>query len=97
MGQIKPSGFLLINGQEVGTTLMCAHCNQHFLSIKGSGAHRGYCTHCKAVLCGAQQCFDRCIPFEAKLDYLDGGNGLASKRWDLDLAYLIAKYKNVKI
>ena len=67
----KPSGFIVVNGQEVAHTLQCCHCNKHFVSIRGSGKRRGFCTHCNKVTCGAKNC-DVCLPFERKLELAEG-------------------------
>ena len=67
----KPSGVLLLDNKEVGHTIMCCHGGEHFLSVKGSGARRGYCTRCKKVTCGAERC-NVCIPFEERLNLTDG-------------------------
>lgn len=94
--EAKPSGYILFDDQEVAHTLQCAHCNNHFVSIKGSGIKRGWCHKCSKPLCGAEPCMVTCVPFEAKLDAIDGGNGLKSRRWDLDINHLIHKYKGLK-
>lgn len=95
--EAKPSGYILFDDKEVAHTLQCAHCNNHFVSIKGSGIKRGYCYKCKSVLCGAEPCMERCVPFEAKLDFVDGGNGLKSSKWDNEIGQLMGKYKGLQI
>jgi hypothetical protein len=67
----KPSGYFIIDGQEVGHTRQCPHCNKHFLSIKGSGTKRGFCTRCLGVTCGCAAC-DICVPFEEKMEIMEG-------------------------
>lgn len=68
----KPSGFILMDDKEVASTLQCPHCQTHFISIKGSGQRRGFCTKCMRVTCGKVTC-DVCYPFEKKLsDYEKG-------------------------
>ena len=70
----KPSGYIIVDGQEVAHTKQCCHCKGHFVSIKNSGKIRGRCVACgNAWTCGAPA-YDVHIPFEAKLDILDGGN-----------------------
>jgi len=65
-------GAMISNGVEIGHTLQCPHCGAHFLSIKGSGARRGYCYHCNAVLCGKLVCMT-CVPFEKMQELLEKG------------------------
>jgi len=67
----KPSGTILMDGKEVGHTMQCKHCGNHYLSIRGSGRRRGFCMFCFGVTCGRAQC-DPCIPFEAKLEIVEG-------------------------
>lgn len=67
----KPSGHIIIEGQVIADTKQCCHCNRHFLSVKGSGERRGFCTHCMAVTCGSEKC-DICTPFEAVLETWEG-------------------------
>ena len=76
----KPSGYIIIDGQEVGHTKQCPHCNQHFLSVRGSGKIRGYCTLCKTVTCGSPAC-DICIPYEAKMEVVEGNMITAQRYW----------------
>lgn len=90
----KPSGYILVDGQEVAHTKQCCHCGIHFVSRKGSGKIRGYCTLCSKITCGAPAC-DVHIPFEAKLDYVDGGAGLKSSKWDGEIIRILDKYGNV--
>ena len=65
-------GAILVDGLEVGRTHQCCHCNNHFVSIKGSGTLRGFCTRCMSLTCGAADCHE-CIPFEKKLDLFEKG------------------------
>lgn len=67
----NPSGVILMDGKEVAHTRQCCHCGQHFLSIKGSGKRRGYCTYCNKITCGAHKC-DVCVPMEEKLALAEG-------------------------
>lgn len=71
----RPSGNIIIDGKETAETRQCPHCNGHFVSIKGSGIKRGYCTMCGGVTCGKQKC-DRCTPFEKKLEEYEKGKRL---------------------
>mgnify|MGYP001558169814 CR=1 FL=1 len=75
----KPSGTILINGQEIAHTLRCVHCSAHYVSIRGSGIHRGYCFNCHGVTCGNVKC-DPCVPFEAKLDFVENRNSKLTQK-----------------
>lgn len=57
----KPDGIVLIDGKEVAHTLKCPHCGGHFVSRKGSGHRRTFCTIHKAVTCGSQRCSQDCV------------------------------------
>lgn len=46
----KPHGAIMLDGVEVAHTLQCPHCGQHFVSYPGSGALRGFCFKCMAVI-----------------------------------------------
>ena len=52
----REDGAILFDGQQVGSTFMCRHCNAHFLVETGSGKARGWCTHCGGPTCGKPQC-----------------------------------------
>lgn len=82
----KPSGVILMDDKEVAHTLQCCHCTAHFISIRGSGKRRGYCTHCKKVTCGHPKC-DRCIPYEEKLEIAEGKDLKKSKYRENVLLY----------
>ena len=69
----KPSGYIVVDGQEVAHTLQCRHCGTHWIPMKGSGRVRGFCTKCNGVLCGADHCMRYHVPQEAMLDFQDGG------------------------
>lgn len=66
----KPHGHFFIDGVERGVSLQCPHCGGHFLSVKGSGATRGFCTRCAAVTCGNPGC-NACVPFEKWLEAVE--------------------------
>jgi hypothetical protein len=57
----KPHGIVIVNGQEVATTLQCCHCGMHYVSRKGSGIRRGFCLRHMQVTCGQQKCVE-CKP-----------------------------------
>jgi hypothetical protein len=67
----RPKGAFIVEGREVGHTLQCCHCGGHFLSVRGSGTKRGFCLRCGQVTCGSKKC-DACVPFEARLEILEG-------------------------
>jgi hypothetical protein len=74
----KPSGFILVDDKEVASTIQCCHCDTHFISIKGSGHRRGFCTNCMKRTCGALKC-DVCYPMLKKIeDYEKGKLGVLS-------------------
>lgn len=68
----NPDGYIIIDGQEVASTKQCPHCQMHFVSVKGSGKIRGFCTKCMAVTCGKIAC-NICVPFEKKLEEFEKG------------------------
>lgn len=90
----KPSGYIIVDGQEVAHTKQCCHCGVHFVSVRGSGKIRGHCMHCNQITCGAPAC-DAHVPFEAKLDFIDDGGGLRSKKWDGEIVRILDKYGNI--
>lgn len=67
----KPHGLVIVNGQEVATTLQCPHCMRHFISRKGSGHRRTFCFKCEAVTCGDPAC-DPCRPWVAEFGMSQG-------------------------
>lgn len=62
----KPSGAILVDGQQVADTVQCVHCGGHFVMRKGSGITRGWCRNCNGLVCGPQ--CGACLPFEQWLD-----------------------------
>ncbi len=62
-----PSGTILMDGQAVADTKQCCHCGKHYISIKGSGKRRGFCTKCMNVTCGDPAC-DPCRPMLLQLE-----------------------------
>ena len=77
--EAKTSGAIILDGQEVAHTKMCVHGGEQFISIRGSGIRRGWCLRCRGVTCGKAAC-DPCIPFEAKLDYVEARNRKTADR-----------------
>ena len=67
----KPHGAFIVEGREIAHTLRCAHGGEHFVSVRGSGMRRGFCTRCIGVTCG-DPAHDACIPWEARLEHMEG-------------------------
>lgn len=83
----KPSGHIILGGQEIAHTMQCKHCGGHFVSMRGSGIRRGFCMRCRGVTCGKTAC-DVCIPFEAKLEAGETQNASILKR-------LLSRFPNI--
>lgn len=54
-----------------GETLMCCHCQMHWIVCLGSGKQRGFCFRCAGPTCGKQQCEVQCIPFERAIEIME--------------------------
>lgn len=61
-----------------GETLMCAHCQKHWVVRPGSGITRGWCFRCAGPTCGKQPCVTGCTPFEVALEVMESRLTLAS-------------------
>ena len=66
----REDGAILFDGQQVGSTFMCRHCNGHFLVERGSGKKRGWCTRCGGPTCGTAKC-GACKPFQVWIDEVE--------------------------
>ena len=86
----KPSGYILLDGQEVAHTKQCCHCGSHFVSIKGSGKIRGFCVGCNSITCGTPAC-DIHVPYEKKLEIVEG----TYKKFDTNVIHLLDKFGRV--
>ena len=64
------AGTILIDGRDVAITRQCVHCGDHFVSVRGSGATRGWCTRCNGIVCGPKCA--ACVPFEQQLLAMEG-------------------------
>jgi hypothetical protein len=64
-------GALIVDGQEVASTLRCVHHGGHFVSKRGSGIRRGFCMKCMGPTCGEPAC-DLCVPLEVQLEVMEG-------------------------
>ncbi len=51
-------------------TFQCCHCNRHYRREAGQGPP-AMCLRCNQPTCGKKPC-DPCIPFEAKLEAMEG-------------------------
>lgn len=52
-------------------TLMCAHCQMHWVVEPGSRHKRGWCYRCQAPLCGKRRCMGKCVPWERELEQME--------------------------
>jgi hypothetical protein len=75
----RPSGYILVDGQEVAHTLQCAHCQKHWVVVAGSCKTRGWCIECKKPTCGSEMCNTYHAPREAVLDFQDGNEKVVRK------------------
>jgi hypothetical protein len=67
----REDGAIIVDGQQLSSTLQCCHCGNHFEVVRGSGRSRGFCLRCGDVTCGAPECVP-CVPFEAVLEHMEG-------------------------
>ena len=51
---------------------LCCHCQRMVVVQPGSGKLRGWCHMCNEGTCGGPRCVKSCIPFEAKLEAMEG-------------------------
>lgn len=63
----RAHGAWIVDGIEVAATLQCPHCGAQFVSVRGSGAQRMWCSSCGDLTCGAPQC-NVCTPFRKELE-----------------------------
>lgn len=72
----KPSGHIIMdigNGPVVtADTVQCCHGGEHFISVKGSGITRGFCTNCMARTCG-NPLHDECKDWRKKMEEFERG------------------------
>ena len=75
---LPPGSYGYISITEPGKTTverdayLCCHCQEMCIIVPGSGKTRGYCYLCFAPTCGQKRCSERCVPFEAKLEAMEG-------------------------
>ncbi len=71
----RPNGHILITdpdgGDSGGDTVMCVHCQMHWIIKPGSGRSRGFCFNCGGVTCGKQGCEEHCVPFEKAIEEME--------------------------
>lgn len=75
-GHIEVSGPLLPGQDNGGDTLMCVHCQYHWIIQPGSGAQRGWCGRCGGPTCGKRACETTCVPFERAIELMESKNRL---------------------
>lgn len=66
-------GAVILDTGEVRDTVMCAHCQMHWVPEPGSGHKRGWCFKCQAHLCGKQACMAGCRPWEQQIEAMERG------------------------
>ena len=72
----KPSGYFIThdrNGNKIETeTRSCSHCQYTWIYkpdkyvdslLPKKRRQRGFCFHCRGLLCGRKQCMKSCAPF----------------------------------
>lgn len=64
-------GTIIVDGQEVASTLQCVHCGGHWVSMVGSGIKRGWCGNCAGPVCGEEQCMKHCVPMEKMIEQIE--------------------------
>ena len=73
---MKPMGYVSITSpdepQVERDAYLCCHCQRMVVVVPGSGKQRSWCFRCNAGTCGGKTCSSRCIPWEAKLEAMEG-------------------------
>lgn len=70
---MREEGYLIgPDGNVAGETLMCRHCQAHWVVQMGSGKQRGFCLKCMGPTCGASACETECIPWEKMIERSEG-------------------------
>lgn len=67
-GYVESTGPLGVQG---GETLMCMHCQHHWVIQPGSRKQRGFCFNCNGPTCGKQNCEEHCVPFEKAIEAME--------------------------
>ena len=88
----KARGYVLITDpdrpDEEHETLMCAHCQKHWIVQPGSGIERGWCFRCQGPTCGKAACERDCVPWELMLERQEAA---ARARGSIDAAIARAR------
>ena len=66
--------FIIVSPGELddgGQTMMCPHCQMHFVVEPGSGHARGWCYKCSGVTCGKEACEGGCNPWERQIEQIE--------------------------
>ncbi len=63
----KPSGHVIVDGNQIADTVQCVHCGAHWVPIRGSGRVYGFCMNCNGKTCGRKSCH-ACVTSEKKLE-----------------------------
>ncbi|KKL79435.1 hypothetical protein LCGC14_2014890 [marine sediment metagenome] len=77
LAQRQAAGTVLITDLESGPyeqtrdTVMCKHCQKHWVPQPGSGKQRGYCMRCRGVTCGKEACETDCVPWELAIEIME--------------------------
>ena len=53
-------------------TYLCCHCSRMVVVTPGSGKQRSWCFLCNRGTCGGSACAKGCLPFEARLEAMEG-------------------------
>ena len=78
----KPDGFLICTPHDGGPTItrdtiMCVHCNGHWVVIPGSGRKRDFCRRCMGPTCGPEcPAGTGCVPWEQHIENMETGRPL---------------------
>lgn len=51
---------------------LCCHCQRIVIVRPSSGTQRSWCFSCGANTCGNKACVVKCVPFEARLEAVEG-------------------------
>lgn len=78
-GQFTIAGPLLPGQVAEGETLMCIHCQKHWMIRPGSGMARGWCSNCDGPTCGKLKCETECVYFEKSIEIQEGRNPNSSQ------------------
>ncbi len=86
----RAAGTILLDGKEIGETLQCVHCGNHWQVLPSSGRKRGWCAICHGPTCGRTVCKLH-IPFAAKLEYMEA----LSVSHETTIKKLVSRYPEI--